>query len=227
MKRVLIWVIVTAVVLSVCAFQRAVCAETKTGTIKLAADTVELQLRKDGSRSARDVITLTPSMREVEVEAGTYTPVSIRIIAKQSVEEKPKETTERAAKLKSTEAPATVSPEKLAPETPKPALATSKEAKPKKFDVWTVTGNRNWGKMRKIRVTAGKTTKLKAGPPLILKAKPKQSGQTVQIEAVIVGQLGEEYAASVYKSGKRLDPPKLKIVDESGKVLASGSFAYG
>ncbi|MEN6333988.1 MAG: hypothetical protein ABFE01_06975 [Phycisphaerales bacterium] len=47
------------------------------------------------------------------------------------------------------------------------------------------------------------------------------------IGLVLAGPNGERYQPSVLKGGSRLAAPKLRIVDEAGKVLLDDSFAYG
>lgn len=187
MRKWIAWTTVIAVILAIGLVQTAQSSEATSGIIKLAADNVELQLKKGSGLSGRGLITLTPGKNELEVEPGVYSPSSIRITAKEVIGEGDK----------------------------------------KKEVPWMLRGGGQWGKLRTISVKAGETTELKPGAPLILKAKPSQKGNTVSINIAIVGQAGEEYSPGAYRDGKRVDPPKLKIVDESGKVLASGSFAYG
>jgi hypothetical protein len=67
----------------------------------------------------------------------------------------------------------------------------------------------------------------KAGAPLLLKTDVQTSGRDVSIGLVIEGQAGEKYASGAEKNGKRQPPPALKIVDDTGKTLATGVFKYG
>jgi hypothetical protein len=67
----------------------------------------------------------------------------------------------------------------------------------------------------------------KAGPPLLLKTDVKTSGRDVSIGLIIEGQAGEKYASGAEKNGQLQPPPGLKIVDETGKTLATGVFKYG
>jgi hypothetical protein len=49
----------------------------------------------------------------------------------------------------------------------------------------------------------------------------------VEITASILGQGGERYFPRIEKEGAPLSlPPKFRIVDEAGKVLAAGSTAF-
>jgi len=92
---------------------------------------------------------------------------------------------------------------------------------------WKLSGGRDPGKLVKFEIQQGKTLRIKAGPPLVLKTDViKQSG-VVSIGFSAVGQAGEAYAGGAEKDGKRVDAPTLKILDEKGKVLAEGAFKYG
>jgi len=60
-----------------------------------------------------------------------------------------------------------------------------------------------------------------------IKLRVTQRGALVSVGFSMIGQAGEDYGIRVVKNGRRLPAPKVKIVDEAGKVLASGKFAYG
>lgn len=85
-------------------------------------------------------------------------------------------------------------------------------------------------KIEPFRLRAGETLAMKIGPPLTPAAKPDlaQSGQ-ILINLFLVGQAGERYSVGGLRKadGVRLPPPKVKILDESGKVLAGGDSEYG
>ena len=68
---------------------------------------------------------------------------------------------------------------------------------------------------------------LKPGVPLCVKADVSGSGRSISIGLVIEGQVGEVYEPGAAKNGARRPAPKFKVLDESGKVLGSGSFEYG
>jgi len=94
-------------------------------------------------------------------------------------------------------------------------------------DTWRLNSSGPWGKLAKIRVKNNETTVLKLGPPFTIKPRVTQRSTLVSVGLSIIGQAGENYGTTVVKNGRRLPAPKVKIVDEAGKTLASGKFAYG
>ena len=92
---------------------------------------------------------------------------------------------------------------------------------------WKLSGGRDPGKLVKFEIQKGKTLKIKAGPPLVIKTDVTKQLGTASIGISAVGQAGEAYTGGAEKDGKRPDPPTLKILDEKGKVLAEGAFKYG
>ena len=80
-----------------------------------------------------------------------------------------------------------------------------------------------WGELSKINVENNKTTVLKMGPPFIIKpAIHKNSTKIITIDFTITGQAGEQY-----RINRSAPVPKIKIIDEQGNTLASGSFGFG
>ena len=67
----------------------------------------------------------------------------------------------------------------------------------------------------------------KAGPPLLIKINVETKGLDALVRLVVEGQAGERYVGGVRKNGKWQPAPKLKIVSETGAILASGKFEYG
>ncbi len=67
----------------------------------------------------------------------------------------------------------------------------------------------------------------KPGPPLLVKTDVQISGRDVSIGLIVQGQAGELYVPGVQKNGQWQPEPGLKIVDETGKTLATGKFKYG
>lgn len=94
-------------------------------------------------------------------------------------------------------------------------------------DTWRIESSGPWGTLARLRVNEGQTTVLKPGPPFLVKANVNSRGGRVSIGYELVGQAGEQYRGSVTKNGRRQAAPKVKIVDEEGKILASGKFEYG
>jgi hypothetical protein len=94
---------------------------------------------------------------------------------------------------------------------------------------WSIrgTGRKPWGELATIDVARGDTTVLKIGPPLVIRADVQNNNPIVSIGLSLVGRSGEHYSAQVLTRGGNLPAPKLKIVDETGKVLAAGTFEYG
>ena len=67
----------------------------------------------------------------------------------------------------------------------------------------------------------------KPGPPLLVKTDVQISGRDVSIGLIVQGQAGETYVPGVQKNGQWQPEPGLKILDEAGKILATGKFKYG
>ena len=94
-------------------------------------------------------------------------------------------------------------------------------------NTWRIDSRGPWGDMSRVKVKNDETTVLKPGPPLLIKPEVRQRSSLVSVDFSIIGQAGEHYGAGIAKNGRRLAAPGLKIVDEAGKVLASGKFEYG
>jgi hypothetical protein len=67
----------------------------------------------------------------------------------------------------------------------------------------------------------------KPGPPLLIKTDVQISGRDVSIGLIVQGQAGETYVPGVQKNGQWQPEPGLNILDEAGKILATGKFKYG
>jgi hypothetical protein len=93
--------------------------------------------------------------------------------------------------------------------------------------MWTLTCLA-LGPLARFEVRGGETTAVKVGPPLVLKveAGAPEAGQ-VALKLVLAGKGGETYSVGVQKGGVRPKPPKVKVLDSAGKVLAEGNSAYG
>ena len=92
---------------------------------------------------------------------------------------------------------------------------------------WQLDTTGPWADLAQIKVKNRQTTLLRLGPPFLIRPTIQRSSSNVSIGLSIIGQAGEQYGARVTKDAKQLAAPAVKIVDESGKVLAAGKFAYG
>jgi len=98
---------------------------------------------------------------------------------------------------------------------------------------WSIMCRSQFGNVATVTVAAGETTEVSAGAPLVVRAdaqvvKDKAKGTSVSIGLGVYGSAGESYATDSIMQGKRRVPtPSLKILDENGKEMASGTFEYG
>ncbi|NIP23529.1 MAG: hypothetical protein GWN67_05285 [Phycisphaerae bacterium] len=92
---------------------------------------------------------------------------------------------------------------------------------------WTLTSSKHTGKLSNFEIRPGEKALIKIGPPFLIKTTADWSNEKVSIGLNLEGQAGEQYSGVVMKNGRRQPAPRLKIVDETGKVLASGKFEYG
>ena len=93
---------------------------------------------------------------------------------------------------------------------------------------WQLDTTGPWGELAQIKVKNRQTTLVRLGPPFLIKPTIQRSSSNVSIGLSIIGQAGEQYGVrQVTKDAKQLAAPDVKIVDEAGKVLAAGKFAYG
>lgn len=93
---------------------------------------------------------------------------------------------------------------------------------------WTLRGGSGDEKLGKFEIRPGETLAAQGGPPLVVDMKKELlTNGTVGFTFVLLGQDGEAYSPGAVKNGQRLPPPKFKILDGSGKVLAQGNFEYG
>ena len=79
-----------------------------------------------------------------------------------------------------------------------------------------------WGHLSGIKINHNHTLKLRAGPPLIIKPSISNHSGLVYVGFTVVGQAGERYQIPRTKTN-----PKVKIMDENKKIIASGNFTYG
>lgn len=92
---------------------------------------------------------------------------------------------------------------------------------------WKLSGS-GAGKLESFEVRKGETLAMKLGPPLVTKVDATPAGEgAVSIGMALEGQSGEQYAPGAAKTGAVQSPPQLKILDQTGKVLATGKFEFG
>jgi hypothetical protein len=110
-----------------------------------------------------------------------------------------------------------------------PAKASIRLTKEGQDQWWLLSSTRGpWGKLAAVRVDKGQTTTLRFGPPITLHADVQQSGRMVTVGLAMIGQAGEQWSPVVMTTAEgRTATPGVRIVDESGKTLAEGRFAYG
>ncbi len=92
---------------------------------------------------------------------------------------------------------------------------------------WMLPSLRMPAELQQFEIREDETTSLEIGPPLILATKVTNRGKAVSIGVTLTGQAGERYLPGATKGKKRLGAPTLKVLDEKGNELASGSFRYG
>ena len=61
----------------------------------------------------------------------------------------------------------------------------------------------------------------------MIKSKVRRNGSFVDIDYAIVGQAGERYYKFAVKDNRTVRKAKVRIVDETGKIVEAGSFKYG
>ena len=106
-----------------------------------------------------------------------------------------------------------------------PVLISLKTKKDK--NTWQIKSHSPWGDLNQIKVTKNETTNLTFGPPLLVKPNVRKRKNMVSVGLAIVGKAGEHYRSQVRKNGRQMPAPRLKIIDQEGKILASGKFEYG
>jgi len=92
---------------------------------------------------------------------------------------------------------------------------------------WRIESRGPWGDLSTIKVRNNEATALRLGPPFLIKPEINKNGTIISIGCAIIGQAGEQYENFITKDNQVVTGAKFKIVDETGKVLKSGSFEYG
>ena len=96
-----------------------------------------------------------------------------------------------------------------------------------KGETWELTSYGPWGSLNPVEIKTSETTELQFGAPLWCKANVRRRGTIVDIGYSVVGKAGEIYEPTIRKGGRRMPAPEVRILDETGKILASGKFAFG
>jgi hypothetical protein len=95
-------------------------------------------------------------------------------------------------------------------------------------DHWTFSTLREVGELASFQIQPGETTRLRVGPPFVVKADVERIGpRTVSITPILVGCGGEQYRADCERNYRRAPERPFQIVDEKGSVLAADKFQYG
>jgi hypothetical protein len=92
---------------------------------------------------------------------------------------------------------------------------------------WRIESYGPWSGLSKIKVRNNEATAIRIGPPFRIRPVVKKNGSIISIDYAIIGQAGEQYRNFITKDNQAVTRPKIKIVDETGKILKSGSFGYG
>ncbi len=92
---------------------------------------------------------------------------------------------------------------------------------------WRIESRGPWSDISKIKVRNNEATALRLGPPFLIKPEVKKNGPIISISYAIIGQAGEQYQNFITKDNQAVTGVKIKIVDEAGNILKSGSFRYG
>lgn len=100
-----------------------------------------------------------------------------------------------------------------------------------KVVLWKLTSSGPFGKLATIGVSDGQTTEVEGGEPITVKAaggiQAQGTTKTLYVGLAYVGKSGEMYSSVVHRGTVRAPAPQVQIVDESGRVLNTGSFEYG
>jgi hypothetical protein len=115
------------------------------------------------------------------------------------------------------------------------ARSCSRSAEPSGFAIHAsaLSGKDKAGNQWTIELLEGQprffysSKKLKPGPPLLVSTSVEFKGLEAFIGLEVKGQAGEKYSGGALKNGKQVEAPKFDVVNEGGKILASGQFKYG
>jgi len=92
---------------------------------------------------------------------------------------------------------------------------------------WRIESRGPWADLSKIKVRNNEATAIRLGPPFRIKPQVNKNGSIISIDYAIIGQADEKYQSFITKDNRAVIGAKIKIVDETGNILKSGSFQYG
>ena len=97
-----------------------------------------------------------------------------------------------------------------------------------KGDKWKAVSSSLGRLARRFTIEEQKTTVLKVGAPLEIKADVMASGGgVVQLGLLVTGRGSETYQPSVTKNGVNQQPPSFTVLNEAGERIGGGKFEYG
>ncbi|MHC4950775.1 MAG: hypothetical protein ACYTEU_07295 [Planctomycetota bacterium] len=109
-------------------------------------------------------------------------------------------------------------------------LAFTLYKKDNKGNIWSLEGLRQRTASATFEIQPNQTTQLPMGGPLSVQTyatKIKKKNDEYLIGFRYCGKHGESYSSTLNKNGRRNNAPVIRILDERGKVLASGQLKYG
>jgi len=92
---------------------------------------------------------------------------------------------------------------------------------------WKIESRGPWGSLSKINVRNNEATTIRLGPPFLIKPVVNKNNSILLIRYAIIGQAAVQYQNFLTKDNRPVTGAKIKIVDETGNILESGSFKYG
>lgn len=92
---------------------------------------------------------------------------------------------------------------------------------------WKIESRGPWASLSKILVRNNEMTAVSLGPPFLVRLKVSKNGSTISVGFTIIGRAGEQYQNIIRKDNRAVTGAKIKILDEKGAILESGSFKYG
>ena len=117
----------------------------------------------------------------------------------------------------------------------KPAAISARIYKPLSLNLsknhdgylWKIESLGPWGNLSRIKVRNNEATAIRLGPPFLIKPEIHKNRSFVSISYAIIGQAGEQYQNLITKNNQAVIGAKLRILDETGNVIESGTFKYG